>query len=152
MLCLFALLISTDHDSSRADLYKILKDSEYIEQDDPEEPLSGIADKYPIISLRRVLGECDAVDYFSTLTSSQQQANLNMIRYFVGLQIDLRRNYRHFYVVHTEPDASYIQEWKYEMQTIAGVLTPASCVAELSKDDVDSTFDFLERYMNELNY
>ncbi|KAF1935467.1 hypothetical protein EJ02DRAFT_389143 [Clathrospora elynae] len=134
---------------SRAELYKIFDDTNYIEQDDSSTPVSLVADKYPIISERREIAECQPVDYFNTLAHSQEKANLHMIRYFAGLQVDMRREYRHFFVVHTEPRAPYVQQWKQEIQTIAEVITPEQCVEEFQKAGEDSLFDFCERFMPE---
>ncbi|KAI5381014.1 hypothetical protein J4E82_000213 [Alternaria postmessia] len=132
---------------SCAKLYSLLAETNYIEQDDPVVPLSAVADKYPILSERRAIAECEPVDYFNTVARSKEAANLNMIRYYAGLQVDMRRDYRHFYVVHTEPKAKYIQEWKQEIQTIADVITPEQCINEMLKDGQDSMFDFYERFM-----
>ncbi|CAN9359619.1 unnamed protein product [Alternaria sp. RS040] len=132
---------------SCAKLYSLLADTNYIEQDDPVVPLSAVADKYPILSERRAIAECEPVDYFNTVARSKEAANLNMIRYYAGLQVDMRRDYRHFYVVHTEPKAKYVQEWKQEIQTIADVITPEQCINEMLKDGQDSMFDFYERFM-----
>ena len=87
------------------------------------------------------------MDYFNTVARSKEAANLNMIRYYAGLQVDMRRDYRHFYVVHTEPKEKYVQEWKQEIQTIADVITPEQCINEMLKDGQDSMFDFYERFM-----
>jgi chromo domain-containing protein 1 len=89
------------------------------------------------------------VDYFNTVARSKEAANLNMIRYYAGLQVDMRRDYRHFYVVHTEPRTKYVQQWKEEIQTIANVLTPEQCIKEFKKDGQDSMFDFYERFMTD---
>jgi len=70
-----------------------------------------------------------------------------MIRYYAGLQVDMRRDYRHFYVVHTEPTASYLKDWKQEIQTIAEVITPGQCIKELKKSGQDSMFNFFEDVM-----
>ena len=104
-------------------------------------------DKYPIISERRAVAECQPIDYFNTRERSQEEANLHMIRYYAGLQVDMRRDYRHFYVVHTEPRAPCVQRWKQEIQTIAEVLTPERCMNELKKEDKESSIDFCERHM-----
>ncbi|KAH8631971.1 hypothetical protein IG631_13654 [Alternaria alternata] len=132
---------------SCAKLYSLLAETNYIEQDDPVVPLSAVADKYPILSERRAIAECEPVDYFNTVARSKEAANLNMIRYYAGLQVDMRRDYRHFYVVHTEPKAKYVQEWKQEIQTIADVITPEQCINEMLKDGQDSMFDFYERFV-----
>jgi chromo domain-containing protein 1 len=70
-----------------------------------------------------------------------------MIRYYAGVQVDMRRDYRHFFVVHTEPEAPYVQKWKDEIQTIGSVITPEQCVEEFEKSSEESMFDFCERYM-----
>ncbi|KAI4706754.1 hypothetical protein J4E89_008449 [Alternaria sp. Ai002NY15] len=132
---------------SAAELYSLLINPNFIEQDSPDAPLSLKADKHPILSERRAIAECEPVDYFNTLKRSQQAANLNMIRYYAGLQVDMRRDYRHFYVVHTEPTASYVKEWKQEIQTIAEVITPGQCIKELKKSGQDSMFNFFEDVM-----
>ncbi|KAI4694047.1 uncharacterized protein J4E84_002627 [Alternaria hordeiaustralica] len=132
---------------SAAELYSLLINPNFIEQDSPDAPLSLKADKHPILSERRAIAECEPVDYFNTLKLSQQAANLNMIRYYAGLQVDMRRDYRHFYVVHTEPTASYVKEWKQEIQTIAEVITPEQCVKEFKKSGQDSMFNFFEDVM-----
>ncbi|KAG9195358.1 hypothetical protein G6011_00479 [Alternaria panax] len=134
---------------SCAKLYSLLAETNYIEQDDPIVPLSTVVDKYPILSERRIIAECEPVDYFNTVARSKEAANLNMIRYYAGLQVDLRRDYRHFYVVHTEPKAKYVEQWKQEIQTIADVITPEQCIKEFLKDGQDSMFDFYERFMTD---
>ncbi|CAO2648618.1 Nn.00g078850.m01.CDS01 [Neocucurbitaria sp. VM-36] len=135
--------------TSIAELYTILAETNYIEQDDPTTPLSLIPDNYPIISERRVIAEVQPVDYFNTLSRSQEDANLHMIRYYAGLQVDMRRDYRQFFVVHTEPEATTAKQWKQEIQTIAEIMTPEKCVAELAKEGGEGLFDFYERYMAE---
>jgi chromo domain-containing protein 1 len=116
----------------------------YIEQDLNQEPPSLVQDKYPILSERREIAEEQPVEYFTTLERSQEDANLRMIRYYSAIQTDMRRDYRHFYLVHTDPSASCVQEWKQELQTIAEVLTPEQCVQELDRPSHESKFDFLD--------
>lgn len=131
--------------TSRAELYTILAEHNLV--DDSSEPLSLIPDKFPIISERRAISEDPHIDYFNALARSQQEANLCMIRYYSLIQADMRRDYRHFFVVHTDPTASYVQDWKHEIQTIVAVVTPEKCLEELQKDGSKSLFDFCERYM-----
>ncbi|KAH7089551.1 hypothetical protein FB567DRAFT_466673 [Paraphoma chrysanthemicola] len=137
-----------------AELYAVLSDTNYIEQDSPVQPLSAFSDKYPVMSERRTIAEEEPLDYFNTLSRSQEEADLHMIRYYAGLQVDMRRDYRHFFVIHTEPFATCVRQWKQEIQTIADVLTPEQCVAELAKEESDASqrpvFDFCERYMSKL--
>ncbi|KNG45676.1 hypothetical protein TW65_07570 [Stemphylium lycopersici] len=97
---------------SRAQLYRILAETKYIEQDDPSEPLSLVPDKFPILSERRIIADCEPVDYFNTLARSQEDANISMIRYYAGLQVDMRRDYRHFFIVHIEPTAPGSHTWE----------------------------------------
>ncbi|RMZ67211.1 chromo domain-containing [Pyrenophora seminiperda CCB06] len=139
-----------DDMQSRAQLYTLLSETGYIEQDDPTTPLSLIPDKFPILSERREVASCQPVDYFGTLARSPEAANLHMIRYYAGLQVDLRRDFRQFFVVHTEPSAPYVHGWMEEIQTIAAVITPEQCVEEFTKDQSESMFDFCERYLQEL--
>lgn len=139
---------------ARAQLYQILCETNYIEQDGTEEPLSTVEDKFPILSERRILAEVEPVDYFNSRERSQEEANLAMIRYYAGLHVAMRRDYRQFFVVHTEPFAPCVREWKREIQSIAEVISPEQCVAELSKDpyDVDNEqmFDFCERMWSQV--
>lgn len=67
-----------------------------------------------------------------------------MIRYYAAMQVDMRHDYRHFYVVHTEPSAAYAQRWKQDVQTIAEIITPEQCIEELDKESKESKFDFLD--------
>jgi chromo domain-containing protein 1 len=133
--------------NSLADLYMILSDPDFIEQDEAGGPVSLLPDDCVILSERRVIAESKPWDYFNTLARSQEEANRRMIRYYAALQIDMRRDYRHFYVVHTEPKAPYVQNWKDELQTIADVISPEKMVEELKKESKESLFDFRERFM-----
>lgn len=66
-----------------------------------------------------------------------------MIGYYAAMQsADLRRAYRYFYVVHTEPEADCAKKWKASIHNIAGIITPEECIEELSKSGKESLFDF----------
>ena len=93
------------------------------------------------------MAEGEPIDFFTARARSREAAHLTMVRYYAGLQVELRRDYRHFFVVHTEPQAT--QQWRQEMQTIADVLTPQQCVEELQKESDFSMFDFCERFIPE---
>ncbi|KAH9882812.1 hypothetical protein J1614_000178 [Plenodomus biglobosus] len=134
--------------TSRAELYTILAEHKLV--DHSSEPLSLISDKFPIISERQVIAEDPRIDYFNTLARSQQEANMCMIRYYSLVQADMARDYRHFFVVHTEPKAAYVQDWMQDIQSIAAVITPEKCLEELQKDGSVSMFDFCERHMPKL--
>lgn len=125
----------------------LLDDTKYIEQDEATGPMSLQPDEFPIMSERWAIAGEEPVDYFDTLARSQEEANFQMIRYYAALQVDMRRDYRQFYVVHTEPTGLYAQKWKEEWQTIADVITPEKLVEELKKESRESMFDFCERFM-----
>lgn len=91
--------------------------------------------------------EGQPVNYFGTLERDQNEANLQMIRYYAGLHVDLRREYRQFFIVHTQPSAPYVRQWRDEIQTIAEVITPEACIEELGKNGKASMFDFCEQHM-----
>jgi chromo domain-containing protein 1 len=136
-----------------AELYTMLSETNYIEQESPVQPLSTSPDKFPVMSERRMIAAEEPVGYFKAREHSREEANLRMIRYYAGLQCDLRRDYRHFFVVHTEPAADSANQWKEEIQSIAEVITPEQCIEELSKNGmepgVELMFDFHERHMTE---
>ncbi|KAF3041507.1 hypothetical protein E8E12_003248 [Didymella heteroderae] len=130
---------------SRAELYQLLTSTNYIEQDHPTEPLSLVQDRYPILSERRVIAEHPPLDYFNRLANSQEDADTHMIGYYAAMQsADLRRAYRYFYIVHTEPEADCAKEWKASIHNIASIITPEQCIEELSKPSKESIFDFLD--------
>lgn len=123
----------------------LLHRTNYIEQDRPSEPLTMIPDKHPILSERREAAQIPPLDYFNVAAKSQEDAETSMIGYYAALLCnDLRRHYRYFYVVHTEPGASCAQQWKDTIHNISGVITPERCANELRKPGKDSLFDFLD--------
>lgn len=96
------------------------------------------------MSERRIIAEAQPLDYFNRLANSQEDANTHVLGYYAAMQTSLRRDYRHFYVVHTEPDAECAQKWKASVHSIAEVITPEHCVEELGKESKESLFDFLD--------
>ncbi|KAF2031615.1 hypothetical protein EK21DRAFT_62655 [Setomelanomma holmii] len=141
--------------TAAAELYTLLSDTKYIEQDSPTQPLSAISDKFPVMSERRVIAEEQPLDYFNTVERSQGEANLRMIQHYAGLQVDMRRDYRHLYVVHTEPFAPCARSWKQEIQSIGDVVSLEQCIKELARDGLTDSegqlFDFHERHMPKLD-
>lgn len=139
--------------SARAELYTLLSDGKLIEQDTPVRPPESKCDSFPIMSERRIIAEGQPLDYFEALARSQEEATTRMIHYYGCVHIDMRRDYRHFYVVHTDPRATCASHWKSKNQVLSDIITPEKCVQELSKDvlgpDPSSMFDFYERYMVE---
>jgi chromo domain-containing protein 1 len=140
---------------ARATLYTLLSDPRLIEQDSPIQPLHDKVDNFPILSERRMFTEGEPIDYFKALSHSRQEANLRMIRYYSGLHVDMRQDYRYFYVVHTDPLEPCAQQWKEEIQTLSDVITPERYVAELSKDGQSQSSgqlsEFYERYILKVN-
>lgn len=135
----------TDHSVSRAELYQLLTSTNYVEQDHSIEPVSLIQDKYPILSERRVIAEHPPLEYFNRVDKSQEDATTHTIGYYAAMQsADLRRAYRHFYIVHTEPEAECAKKWKASIHSIAEIITPEQCIEELSKPSKKSLFDFLD--------
>jgi chromo domain-containing protein 1 len=137
---------------ARAELYTLLSDTNYIEQDSPVVPLSLKADKYPIMSECRDVADEEPVAYFRSLAQSREKANLRMIRFYAGLHVDSRRDYRHFYIVHTDCSGPSVEQWQREVQTLTGIMTPEECIKELSKDGadaIDQKIDFYEHYLLE---
>lgn len=100
------------------------------------------------MSERRTAAEGQPLDYFNRLANSMEDATTAVLRIYADLQVSLRRNYRHFYVVHTEPDGKLAQNWKSRVHTIAEVITPERCVEELSKASKESLFDFMDWAMD----
>lgn len=102
-------------------------------------------DKFPILSHRRELAEDPTINYFNLLESSQEEANTQMIGHFAAIHSAfLRRDYRYFYVVHTEPKAKCAEQWRAEIHTITDIITPERCVEELTKPSKESLLDFMD--------
>lgn len=118
--------------TARADVYTYLNEKNCIEQDGSVRDVA--FDNFAILSEQRDVAEVEFIDYFNALSRSQEEANHTMIRYYALTQIDMRRKYRHFYVVHTEPSAPCVGGWKQEIQSIADVLSPEVCIQELEKE------------------
>jgi chromo domain-containing protein 1 len=137
---------------ARATLYSLLSDPKLIEQDFPVRLVHARVDNFPIMSERRVFAEEEPIDYFNALAHSRQEANLRMIRYYSSLHVDMRRDYRHFYVVHPDHLGACATQWKHEIQTLTDVVTPEQYIAELLKDgnsqSTEQLSDFYERYIS----
>jgi chromo domain-containing protein 1 len=140
--------------SALAELYTLLSDTNYIEQDSPVQSLNISPDTFPVMSERRIIADEKPVEYFTALSHSREEANLRMIRYYAGLQIDMRRKYRHFFVVHTDTAATCVKRWKEEIQSIAEVISPQQCINELVKNSPghgkNQMFDFYGKFMPEV--
>jgi chromo domain-containing protein 1 len=120
---------------ARAHLYRLLTESHYIEQDCPGEWTKRPDDYWPIISERREVSEA----YFKALQHGQEQANDLQVEQFAGTVIDLRRDYRHFSVVHTEPSKV---DWQSRWHNIDEVMTPEQCIEYLEQPAHGNRFEF----------
>lgn len=80
-------------------------------------------------------------DYYLALAVSQAEANLVMVQYFAGVVVDQRKWYRHYFVVHTEPEKV---NWKSTVQNIDEIMTPKKCIEILEQPSKGSRFDFYE--------
>lgn len=132
-----------------ADMYDLLSDTDYIEQDGPLEdiefPTAKSLDGRAILSKRREVDEEMVMEYFDAASHSQEEANYAFIQHYADIQVILRWKYRHFYVVHIEPLAPCARQWREGIQTIADVLSPEQFVEELEKSPDQSLFDFRVR-------
>lgn len=136
---------------ARATLYTLLHKTNYIEQDHPVLPLSAAPDNYPVLSERRITADDQPLNYFATTARNPEEGTRRMISYYARLQVHMRRDYRHFYVVHTKPCDPCVQTWRQDSSNIADVIDPERCVTELLKtpltDEESTLFDFHERHM-----
>jgi chromo domain-containing protein 1 len=107
---------------ARAQLYMLLSESHYIEQDVPGEWVLQPDDFWPIISERQEVSEV----YFQALRHGQKYANETQVELFAGTVIDYRRDYRHFSIVHTEPAKV---DWQSRWHNIDEVMTPDEYIA-----------------------
>lgn len=109
-------------------LYNLLSDCNYIEHNqDASEPYVMLPDDYwPIISERDIVSDA----YYEALKCSQMEANNEQVGLYAGTVVELRRMYRHYFVVHTEPTKV---DWKTRWLHLDEVLTPEKCIEYLEK-------------------
>ncbi|KAF2688760.1 hypothetical protein K458DRAFT_428271 [Lentithecium fluviatile CBS 122367] len=125
---------------SRAKIYELLSATGYIEQDGAENGYH-VDDYFPIISERFSVMEDY---YYPALTTSQSLANTKMIQYFGGMLIDLRHDYRQYFVVHTDPHGEDAKNWKAQIQNIDEVMSPEKFIEEFQGEPRGNRFDFFE--------
>lgn len=90
-----------------------------------------------------MIAEHPPLNYFNRVAKSVEDANTHMVGYYAAMQsADLRRAYRYFYVVHTEPEADCAKEWKANIHNFSAIITPEQCIEELGKPSEGSLFDF----------
>ncbi|KAF2640478.1 hypothetical protein P280DRAFT_507175 [Massarina eburnea CBS 473.64] len=137
---------------ARIKIYEILSTTGYIEQDDLDN--ADINDPYfvhpvrpddyfPIISERRDIME---EMYYASPSSDQPVpfANTKMVEYFGGMLNSLRKEYRHYFVVHTEPNSVVARDWKKRIAVVDEVLSPEQCVREFEGPAKGNRFEFYE--------
>jgi chromo domain-containing protein 1 len=134
-------------------MYEELNEGRYIEADETEEAANMAWDRFPVISDRRGTVEDDVEDYYFIQSGHTDKATATISNIWTAAAnlVNLRRDYRYLYVVHTLPMAAYAQKWKDEIPIIAEVISPQQCGAELQKPGQVSMFDFCERYMDRLD-
>lgn len=132
----------TDPAVSLEKLYLLLHDSGYCEPDGhfSHAPDNRRLDFFPIISMRQELAE-DVGLYYEARKQSQHEANTDMAHHYSGLVIMERRNYRHYFVVHTDPGEV---DWKETITTIDEVITPEKCIEYFEQEPKGSKFDNYE--------
>ncbi|KAF2121272.1 hypothetical protein BDV96DRAFT_563903 [Lophiotrema nucula] len=123
---------------SRVKLYEILSKTNYVEQDIEDAPFIARADDYfPIMSERRQVME----PYFEALDRSQDEANKSMVGLYAEVILDLRKSYRQYLVVHTEPTKV---DWQSRWQHIGEIMTPEKCIEYFQQPPKDCRFNFYE--------
>ncbi|PSN67813.1 hypothetical protein BS50DRAFT_349495 [Corynespora cassiicola Philippines] len=122
---------------SRYKLYCLLSETKFIEQDGNGPYELRPDDYFPILSERKAV----AGEYFDALSKSQAEANHFMARYYSALIIELRRDYRHYCVVHTDPSKV---DWQNSIHNIDEVMTPEGFIKLFSQPPVRNHFDFYE--------
>jgi chromo domain-containing protein 1 len=127
---------------ARAKIYELLSNPEYIEQDNqqnnPERWKPRPDDYYPIISERREVMQ----EYFYALECGDKEEPMRgQVELFAGTVNALRRDYRHFCVVHTEPGEV---DWRKRWQNIDEVMTPAQCISYFEQPAKGNRFESYE--------
>ncbi|KAF2471391.1 uncharacterized protein BDR25DRAFT_303413 [Lindgomyces ingoldianus] len=120
-------------------LYSLLGNSGYIPEDqvDASYYANLPEDYFPILSLSGPWKP----DYYSALLRSQEEANDNMIEFYAQWMIDHARDYRHFFVVHPEPERT---DWEAKWAHLDEVITPDECIEYFSMPPKGARFDFFE--------
>ncbi|ORY18027.1 hypothetical protein BCR34DRAFT_380955 [Clohesyomyces aquaticus] len=120
-------------------LYKLLSSSGFIPEDEVEPSIYAHLpeDYFPIMSLPGAWKP----DFFPALKRSGAEANDVMVEFYAQWMIDHARDYRHFFVVHTEPQSSgWMEKWAH----LDEVMTPEKCIEYLRMPTKGARFDFME--------
>jgi chromo domain-containing protein 1 len=135
-------MIDTNNVISLEKLYVLLTDSGYCEPDGTfDHPVDNRRlDFFPVISMRQTLAE-DVGLYYEARKHSQYEANTDMAHHYSGLVVTERRNYRHYFVVHTNPE---MVDWKETIMNIDEIITPEKCVEYFEQEPKGCKFDNFE--------
>ncbi|KAK7185445.1 hypothetical protein PSPO01_08561 [Paraphaeosphaeria sporulosa] len=123
-------------------LYILLHDSGHCETDGHFNPPADNRrlDFFPVISMRQDLAEAVGL-YYEAREHSQHEADTDMTHHYSGLVVMERRNYRHYFVVHTNPE---MVDWKETITNIDEVITPEKCIEYFEQEPKGSKFDNYE--------
>ncbi|KAF2182796.1 hypothetical protein K469DRAFT_711489 [Zopfia rhizophila CBS 207.26] len=133
---------------SRLRQYQLLANSGYVES---EEPLEGEEDYrdtdtsdddyFPVMSFRKE----HVGPYFEALKRSQKEANNYMVDLFAQWIDSMKRDYRHFFVVHTGAELrDDAIEWMMRWKHLEEVMTPEKCIEYFEQPPKGNRFDFFE--------
>ncbi|KAF2271696.1 uncharacterized protein EI97DRAFT_470965 [Westerdykella ornata] len=102
-----------------------------------------------LVDLRPILSEPadQSQAYFAALSSSPTGAIDQQVEYWAKKVCAMRKSYRHFFVVHTEPSSEQSAEWQRKFCNIDEVITPEKCIELLKEDSEGSRIDFMEWYL-----
>jgi chromo domain-containing protein 1 len=116
----------------------LLSSCHFIEQDGPKPYYMICPDDYwAIISEQK--RESDL--YYDALEKGQTEANRAQVAYWSQIMVQLRRDYRSFFVVHTEPSKV---DWQEQLQHIDEIMTPEKCIEYFEQPAQGNRFDFFE--------
>lgn len=127
--------------ASRANLYQLLLlESGCVDSEEHRDFLvrPDQVDYWPIMSERQ-----EHVDeYYAALEQGNQvEANRQQVKLYSEMMIDQARDYRHYFVVHTEPDRV---DWHEQWQHIEEIMTPEKCVEYIQQPAKGNRFDFFD--------
>jgi chromo domain-containing protein 1 len=123
--------------TSRANVYTLLSNCEYIDQDVPNDFACHPEDYWPIMSERGDIWP----EYYEAVHRSQAEANYLLARHYYQWILSFWREYREVVVVHTEPQAV---SWQQDFQLIAEVISPEQCIKYLQQPARGNRFEGYE--------
>ncbi|KAF2730528.1 hypothetical protein EJ04DRAFT_555345 [Polyplosphaeria fusca] len=127
--------------SSRFQLYKVLTETGYVQQDDNAPFTFRPLDYFPVMSERRF--EDYMSDYYVALDRGQEDANDYMVGVYAEYMIERRRFYRQYFVVHTKPK-KVREMFHSRWQHLVEVMTPGECIEYFEQPGQGNRFEFYE--------